>query len=443
MNHGIILTILTYILATILLILINGFFVTAEFSLLRVRKNRLEPYYEKNTWGVKKLEKILDDLNFYITSAQIGITASTITMGIIIYPVLYNSLLSVLGFIKIGGLVMGLSIFFSFIIIVTSQTVLAEITPKIIAFESIEPIAIFVAPFHYYISILFKPLTILMRGLAFMVLRLIRFKSIKEVYVRVYSEDELKMLIAQSQKEGEIEESDVILMNQVFEFSDKTVNEIFTPRYEIVAFDWNTSVDTIISQAKSTGYSRFPLFDGNLDKIKGFIHIKDILVSEYQEPSFKIKDIIRSVSIIHEEMRLYDLLRKLQKEKLQVAVVVDEYGAVEGIVTIEDLIEAIVGPIDDEFDINSVDLLTKITPNKYLVDGRMNLDIFNRVFSCKLTAEDSVTIGGFILEHLETIPEEGTSFVHEGKKNKMIFTVNKMEGNRIEQAEIHLKRTTP
>ena len=229
-------------------------------------------------------------------------------------------------------------------------------------------------------------------------------------------------------------------MNRVFDFTETKVNEIFTPRFEIVAFEKKVPVDEIIEKARETGFSRFPIYENKLDEIIGFVHVKDILIGDYKSPDFNIMNILRNVLVIHEAMRLDLLLEKMQREKSQVAVVVDEYGSIEGFVTIEDILEEIVGPIDDEFDLDSDELIEKIGRNEFLVDGRLELDVFNQTFQSNLESEDALTIAGYIIESLESVPEENASFQITNEKMEIIFEIRKMDGNRVENALVVINK---
>jgi len=428
---------LSVMLSSLFLVGLNAFFVTSEFSLLRVRTTRLKALYESNAFGSESLKKIMKNLNLYIVASQIGSTLTTLGVGYVTLPYFYSIFSSIFGPSATANI---LTLFTVFLIVSYVHSVIGEMMPKTIAIQRIETIALRIAPILYYLTFIMSPIVFIYRRSANAILRVVRLGGTDEVYSRVYSEDELKLLIAQSQESGEIDESEEILINRVLDFTDTRVNEIFTPRYEIVAIELQQSVDLILEKARETGYSRFPVYNQKLDNIEGFVHLKDILIVNHNDLDFSIKEILRPVYIIHEQMRLDLLLSKMQQDKTQVAIVVDEYGSVEGLVTIEDLLEEIVGPIDDEFDVGTVELVKKIGRNNFLVDGRVTLDVFNEAFQCELEAEDSITIAGFLLEHLENVPEEGSKLEFAGKKADFLFVVEKMDGNRVERAKVAIHR---
>jgi CBS domain containing-hemolysin-like protein len=425
------------LLSTLFLIGLNAFFVTAEFSLLRVRRTRLNNLFESNAFGSESLKKVMKNLNVHILTSQVGITLTTLGVGFIALPYFDTVFSELLGN---GTVARFLTLFLVFLVVSGLHSVIGEMIPKIIAIQHVETIAMRIAPLIYYVGLLLRPLVFVYRRVAYLILKVLRINATQEVYSRVYSEDELKVLIAQSQESGEIDESEEILINRVLDFTTTRVNEIFTPRYEITAFDLGTPLDEIISVAKETGYSRFPVYDEKLDDVKGFVHLKDILIANHDDPEFSVRSVMRPVIVIHEAMRLDVLLGKMQQDKTQVAIVVDEYGSVEGLITIEDILEAIVGPIDDEFDIGSVELVQKVDRNNFIVDGRVTIDVFNQAFQCQLEAEDSLTIAGFLLERLENLPEEGSHLEFSGKKADFVFIVEKMDGNRVERAKVAIKR---
>ena len=387
--------------------------------------------------GKRFSKKISSDLNKYIITSQIGITLSTLSIGFLALNT-SNYELSLMNGNDVFTDI--LSFFIALIAVSFLHSVFGELVPKIISINYIEETALRIAPLLYYVSFIILPFTILYQQSANLFVRLFGVKASSRLYSRVYNEDELKLLISESQEFGEIEESEEVLLNRVFDFTETKVNEIFTPRFEIVAFEKKVPVDEIIEKARETGFSRFPIYENKLDEIIGFVHVKDILIGDYKSPDFNIMNILRNVLVIHEAMRLDLLLEKMQREKSQVAVVVDEYGSIEGFVTIEDILEEIVGPIDDEFDLDSDELIEKIGRNEFLVDGRLELDVFNQTFQSNLESEDAVTIAGYIIESLESVPEENASFQITNEKMEIIFEIRKMDGNRVENALVVINK---
>jgi CBS domain containing-hemolysin-like protein len=390
---------LSVLLLITLLVILNGFFVSAEFAFLRLTKTRLQAIQEKKSWGAEKLQLIMKNVNHYITSLQIGITVTTLGLGAIgasFFADLVETGLDGFGLSEQTQNV--ISFLIGFLIVISILIIFGELAPKMITSRRIEKTAL---------------------------------QQVQKVYKAVYSEDELKRIIKESKEEGEIDETEQMLINRIFDFTDTIVKEIVTPRFEIVAFPLETDIEEIMAKAKETGYSRFPIYEDKLDSIIGFVHIKDVIL-EYRDPGFTLRNILREAIIIHEGMRLDTLLRKMQIKRSQVAIVIDEYGSVEGLVTIEDLLEEIVGEIDDEFDVEPTELISRGGDKSHLIDAKVSIDHFNETLDASIKSSDSVTIAGFILEQLENLPEEGSSFESENWK----FVVVKMDGNRIEQVRV-------
>ncbi len=417
----------------IILVVINGLFVTAEFSLRRFPKTRIKKIVENKKWGSKKLEQIMDNLNLYLTSLQVVITGNTLALGIIgetFFSDIFRNILKRIDEISDNQIRL-ISVVLGFITILTIYTIFGQIAPKAIAIQKIEFMARITAIPTYWVTKIMSPIVIFFRITTNLILNLFRIKTVQEAYTEVYSEDELKLIIAQSKEEGEIDATEHRMINRIFDFTDTTVKEIVTPRFKIVGFPIETSADEILEKAKETGFSRFPVYGENLDHIKGFIHIKDVFLAR-NDANFALDGIIREVIIIHEGMRLDVLLKKMQIKRSQVAITIDEYGSVEGLVTIEDLLEEIVGEIDDEFDEESKSLIKKVKGETFLVNARIALDQFNKFLKASFKASDSVTLAGYLLEQLDKLPQEGSSFILE----ECEFTIEKMDGNRIESIRV-------
>jgi CBS domain containing-hemolysin-like protein len=423
---------LSVLLLIILLVIFNGFFVSAEFAFLRLTKTRLQVIQEKKSWGAEKLQLIMKNVNHYITSLQIGITVTTLGLGAIgasFFADLVETGLD--GFDLSEQTQNGISFLIGFLIVISILIIFGELAPKMITSRRIEKTALLTAIPTYWYARLLNPVTRFYSNSAIVFLKLFQVQQVQKVYKAVYSEDELKRIIKESKEEGEIDETEQMLINRIFDFTDTTVKEIITPRFEIVAFPVETDIEKIMTKAKETGYSRFPIYEDKLDSIIGFVHIKDVIL-EYRDPGFTLRNILREAIIIHEGMRLDTLLRKMQIKRSQVAIVIDEYGSVEGLVTIEDLLEEIVGEIDDEFDVEPSELISRGGDKSHLIDAKVSIDYFNETLDASIKSSDSVTLAGFILEQLENLPEEGSSFELENWK----FVVEKMDGNRIEQVRV-------
>ncbi|MFV2016727.1 MAG: hemolysin family protein, partial [Candidatus Heimdallarchaeota archaeon] len=283
--------------------ILNGFFVTAEFSLLRIPKTKIATLKNNGGRREEKLDSIYQNFNLYISSIQIGISLTSIIigwLGIDIFVGLTRDFLSSLGLfdalIQLLGLLIGL------FIVLSIHSILGEIIPKIFSFRHVESIALNLAIPIYYFTKLMTPISVLYRKTAYFLLKTSGLNPKKVVYTEVYSEEELKYIIAQSKDEGEIDETELEMIERILDFTDTTVKSILTPRYKIVAFPITITATEIIQNAKETGYSRFPIYENKLDDIRGFVHIKDIITVDIDKDNFSISEIMRKVVIVHEGM---------------------------------------------------------------------------------------------------------------------------------------------
>lgn len=418
--------------------ILNGFFVTAEFSLLRIPKTMIATFKGNGGRREAKLDSIFQDFNLYISSVQIGISLTSLLLGWLgvgVFIELTRDVFSSLGVYQIVIQVIGFLV--GLFIVLTIHSILGEIAPKMLSIQNIESIALNIAYPVYYFTKLMKPISIFHRRTAYYLLKTFRLNPQRVAYTEVFSEDELKFIIAQSKDEGEIDETEHEMIERVLDFTDTTVKSILTPRYRIISFPIIVTAEEIIHKAKETGYSRFPIYNTKLDEIRGFIHIKDIITADINKEDFSISEIMREVVIVHEGMMLDVLLRKMQKRRSQLAIIVDEYGSVEGLATIEDVIEEIVGEIDDEFDEETTNLIKLIAEDTYLINADISLDEFNESFEVDLNIDEAVTLAGFILEHLDELPTEGSELAY----NECEFKVMEMDGNRISKIQLMIKKT--
>ncbi len=398
----------------------------AEFSLIRFPQPKVTKFENNSGRREDKLNLIYQDLNIYISSLQIGITITSLTVGWLGVELIRdlfnfeNSSSSTLTFML------------GFFVLIALFSIIGKMAPKMISRPRVESIVLNISiPIYYYAKVM-NPIARIYRRITYLLLKTLNLKPESVDVEEAYSEEELKMIIAQSKDEGEIDETEHQMIERIFDFGDTTVKEILTPRYKIESFPQDVNIPHIIHTAKKTGYSRFPIYDRELDNILGFIHIKDIITSDVDDANFSVDEILRKVVIVHEGMNLDSLLKKMQQNRSQIAIIVDEYGSVEGLVTIEDVIEEIVGEIDDEFDEQTTNLVKLIDEKTYLVNADIPLDQFNESFEFDLIIDEAVTLAGFILEHLDDIPEEGSQLVH----NDCQFTVLEMDGNRIAKVQM-------
>lgn len=350
---------LSYIIIIFLLVVGNGFFVAAEFAFIRVRSSRVRELIDMGSKRAKRVQQVTKELNRTTSSAQLGITLTSIALGFIgeeFFSEVIIGFIHWLNFettdrqtlISIIGFVMG------YMIITYLHVVFGELIPKVISIELTDKTALWCAEPMYWFMFITDPLLKLFVISSNVFLKLIGIEVTEEIHGQGYTEEELRIILRDSIRRGVTEEYETKLIFNIFEFTDKTAKDLLTPRIDMKALVITSTVNDIFNISIETGFSRIPIYEETLDNVLGFIHIKDTLphlqLGSIQKESFAISKIIRSVIIVHEAKPIDDLLKEMLEQNTQVSIIVDEYGSVEGLVTLEDIMETIIGPIRDEFD---------------------------------------------------------------------------------------------
>ena len=415
------------IFVSFLFILFNGFFVAAEFALVGVRKSKIEELATKSS-RAKAVLTALEHQDLIISATQLGVTLSSLSLGYIagsyFEPAIGDLLPAGTAGILGGLIAIGITTYV--------QVVLGELVFKSIALQYPDNTALWVAKPLSFFTKLALPIIKLFNGTAWLVLKIFGVRPIAGLH-NVHSEDELKLIISQSQKAGILEKHETEILSRAFDLPDTTVREIMTPRTELVILSINDSFKTILEQVIESGHSRFPVFEGNPDKIVGFIYAKDILqyfqnaLQHSQDHEFEpdLRSILREPDFIPETMKADKLLEMFQTSKRQVAVVVTEFGGVAGLISLEDVLELLVGDIQDEYDIEPPDVLK--TENGDIINAQMSIDDFNEYYDTECESEHSVTLGGLVIEKFGRIPEENESITIDN----FLISVQKVTDHRI------------
>ncbi len=422
-------------------IFLNILFVISEFILIRVIKpNELK--LGEHTKRSKYLDKINEDPNVHILTAQIGITASHILFGALSFNA-FNEINTVyLEKISFNTEFLSIvSMSLSFFIVVFFYSLIAEYIPKMATSGHIDGLSRVIAPFIYSFRYIFIVFILPIRMISNIFFTIIKQKPSKNIYNPIYTENELKVILQRSQKEGVIEASEHQLINRIFEFTDMSVKSILTPRPDVIAVSVNDDMDEFINRAKKSKFSKFPIYEGTLENIIGILHLKELAYRKYTNDEFDIMKVKRGFLSIHENMKLDLLLKKMKKKLTHIAVVYDEFGIFAGIVTLEDVLEALVGNLTEETDdiIESIEI-QKITNSVYKINANMSLNRFNKLFNTEFRSENSKAISGYILEHFDGLPKEDDDW----KFDDMIFYNFNINGKRITQfnVKIHKKHQT-
>ncbi len=429
------------ILLVIFLVLANGFFVASEFALVAVRKSRIEALVAEGSKSAERVLALLNNLNAYISATQLGITLSSLGLGWIGEPAVASLLEPVLiyvgqitgfAFLASGPVLHGISFAIAFSIITFLHIVFGELAPKTAALELSEKISMLIAlPLEIFYKIFSYPIRLL-DWTGTKTVRLFGLHPSGE-HGSSYTEDEIRQLIRISEESGHVNREERTLINKVFEFSETTVKEAMIPRTEIVAVPESSTLEDLVKAFRQHGYSRLPVYRGSLDDMAGFIHSKDVLTYILRPKAFKLDRIIQKPMYVVDTARLEDVLRQMQKEKFHFGFVVDEHGGVEGIITLEDLLEEIVGDISDEHDEEVNEQIREQPDGSCLLEGGLAVRDINRRLDMNLPISEAyTTIAGFLMAEAGTILTVGDTVPFNGH----IFTVEKVNKRRVVQVRM-------
>ena len=393
--------------AALVLVALNGFFVAAEFALVRVRESRITQLEQEGSARAGVVRNALQDLDAYLSVCQVGITIASLALGWVGEPAV--SALIRPGFEALGvlneGLVEIVAVVLGFAVITYAHLVFGEQAPKYFSIQRAEATSLWIARPLRIFMFLFRPLVWLVNASTNFVLRPWNVRLGEED--EVHSEEELRIMITSSTSQGILEPQEREYLNNVFDFGDTVAREVMVPRPDIEALPCDAPLEELVERAAFGRYTRYPVYDDDLDHVLGAVHVKDLFRAAKEDgESFDLKPLIRDCLVVPENKRIEEILREFQRLKLQMAIVIDEWGSVEGLVTIEDVLEEIVGEIQDEFDEPEA-AIEPLGNGTYAVDGRIPITDVNDYFSLDLPHEDFDTIGGYVLGSLGRPPEPG------------------------------------
>ena len=422
----------TGLLAVVLLVLANAFFVAAEFALVGARRTRLDEMAHAGDGKAVLARRAVRSLDRYISATQLGITLASLGLGWIGKPALAGLLDGLFAFLPAEAAAWtthAVSAATAFAILTALHIVLGELVPKSLALLYPEDISRWVAgPLIGFGWLMAGPIALL-NGAANALLRLMKVQP-RGDHERLHSPEEIRMLVEQSQVGGSMEDQDARLLEGVFEFSEKTAEEVMTPRTQIVALDANLPVTAAADIIAGAGRSRYPVYVSGLDEIVGVALAKDVLRALRSNPGATVGSIRREPLFVPGTREVEDVLTDMKRLKTHLAVVLDEYGGTAGLVTMEDLLEEIVGPIYDEHD------RPEATPaageGAPLLDGAMTLSEFNAAWEANLDDRDYTTLGGFLFGELGRLPRVGDRVV----VGPRTFEIVSMEGRRVREVRM-------
>ena len=421
------------LLAVLVLVVANAFFVAAEFALVSARRTRIEAMIREGDRKAKAVRAAQQDLYRQLSAAQLGITVASILLGFVAADTVayffrqwLASLPTWLAFLGRAGVasVIALSLI-SFL-----HVVFGEQAPKAVAITHPEAVSRWVATPLLIFSWITRPATGLLNSSANWLIRLMGITGASPELERIHSPEEIRMLVEQSEEGGSLQQQDARLLEGVFEFSEKTAQEVMTPRTQMAALEADLTVEAAADQVAITGRSRYPVYTDSLDEIIGVVHAKDILGALRSRPGQTIRTILRPPLFVPGTREVEDVLADMKRLKTHLAIVLDEYGGTAGLVTMEDLLEEIVGPIYDEHDPQDRVGPTDGAPR---IDGSMPISEFNNQFDAALDDADYTTIGGYIFGQLGRLPRVGDRVT----VGPLTFEVVEMEGRRVKTVRLH------
>ncbi|MBA4071437.1 MAG: HlyC/CorC family transporter [Gemmatimonas sp.] len=413
----------------VLLLLLNGYFVATEFSLVRARRTRLQAMVRSGDVLARFAVRATDNLARVLSASQLGVTSASLGLGWASEEALgglFEHWFAQLPLAVETSVRVSIGAGVALLAVTYLHVVFGELVPRALALQNTEAWAKWLAPPLLGFAWLVHPFTSLLNMSAAGVLRPFGIR-LDETHDAVHSPEELKVIVEQSQREGEIEQQDADLIGAVFEFSEKNAREVMTPRTAIVAIDADATLDEALVIVEEAGFSRYPVFEESLDNVVGMVHAKDLLpVLRHRPATFSVASVMRDVHAVPGSREVEEVLADFQRLKEHMAIVLDEYGGTAGLVTMEDLLEELVGEILDEHDEGAATTHGTVA-GVTLVPGQAEIGDVNEQYELLVPEEDYTTVGGFVFGLLGRLPQVGDRVSGGGAT----WTVREMDGRRI------------
>ncbi len=422
------------VLLALALVGLNGVFVAAEFSLVKVRKTRLAELAEGGSVRAGRALELTAKLDAYLSACQLGITLASLGLGWLGEPAIADLIRPLFFHLWPEAVIDAVSVTIAFLLITFLHIVLGELVPKSLAIQKSEGIALGISGFLRLFYNVFYPVIRALNELANAVLRIWGIQPANEADL-AHTEEELRMLVDASQRHGFLDKMEGKLLDNVFEFSDRIVSEVMIPRQDMVCMFIQDSMDEILGVVKEFGHTRYPLCDDDKDHVIGMVHVRDVVRLREDADLQDIAQVRRDILIVPEGMPISYLVQKMRSERTHMAIVIDEFGGTAGLVTIEDLLEELVGEIYDEFE-NEQATVSKLGDGEYLINGRVLLDEVSEMLDIELAEETVTTIGGYVFARLGRRPVKGDRVDFDG----YVFEVADVAGFRITRVKVTQKQ---
>lgn len=427
----------------LVLILVNAFFAMSELAIISLNDNKIDKMAEDGNKKAKKIVKLTESSSKFLSTIQIGVTlagfltsasASTTFASMITDALRGTAVYNALG----EGLMNGIAVVIVTIIMSYFSLVLGELVPKKIAMQVPEKISFKIVDILLFFSKLFAPLVKILSVSTNAVVRLLGFNPHADE--ETVTEEEIRMMVDVGGEKGVIEDVQKEMINNIFEFDDLDAGDIMTHRTDMVAVEVGDDLSEVVDTAVSEGYSRIPVYEDDQDNIIGIVYVKDLLAYVGKKlPAKSLRDIMRTPMYVPESKICGDLFKEMTEKRTQMAVVVDEYGGTAGIVTLEDIVEAIVGNIQDEYD-DEDEEISKINETTFTIDGMTNLEEVAELTGTELPEGSYDTVAGFIIKELGLLPEEGKTYEVNYKNIKL--TVLSVDERRIDKVRVEILPST-
>lgn len=411
----------TQLIILFILLLLSGFFSSAETALTTVNKIRMRSLVEE---GNKRAESVLK------VTENSGKMLSAILIGNNIVNLSASSLTTTLAY-RLGGPAVAIASGILTVLIL----LFGEITPKTMATLHADTISLIYAPIINLFMKLMTPFIFIINNLSNVVLFLLRIDP--NTKTDAMTETELRTIVSVSHEDGVIESEEKKMIYNVFDLGDAKAKDVMVPRINVTFADINNTYEELIALFREDKFTRLPVYSESKDNVVGTINMKDLLLFDNKKKEFHIQDILREAYFTYEYKNISELLVEMRTASFNIAIVLDEYGETAGLITLEDILEEIVGEIHDEYDENEEENIRKINEHEYLVEGSTNLDDLNDSLNLLLESEDYDSVGGFIIEHLDRLPEPNDEIVTE---HGLRMVVEKLDKNRIEKVHIYLPK---
>ncbi|MGX5477700.1 hemolysin family protein [Bacillus thuringiensis] len=418
----------------IVLIALTAFFVAAEFAIVKVRSSRIDYLIAEGNNRATSVKTVITNLDEYLSACQLGITVTALGIGWFGKPALKQMFDKLFANWNISTQLADIfAVTLVFLLITFLHVVIGELAPKTFAIQKSEQVSLLVSkPLIFFYRIAF-PFIWLLNGSARIITKLLGLKTPKG-HDEVHSEEELRLLVSESYKNGEINQSEYKYVNKIFEFDDRIAKEIMVPRTEMNIISKEMPAEEALQKMSREKYTRYPVVDGDKDHVIGFVNFKDIFTEFVQHKAVNKKTVeqyMRPIILVIDSIPIHDLFLKMQKERTHIAILIDEYGGTSGLVTVEDILEEIVGDIQDEFDTDEQPEIQKVSETKTILEGKVLVSEVNTLFGLGIDDDGVDTIGGWILTKNIEIAEEDSIEIENYK-----FCVKELDGHYIKRLEV-------